>query len=159
VTTKKPIGPDEMPEETGELLREVFDLADELAATISDEQIEERLAKLLTQDGALPPYVYRVDWSQTDWPTLDYVNIGIAGLNGDVTFVEAKRNHLDYYVDRQLDRANEIKANAQAEATQIIEDARTEATLGDGLLAGHTRTVRPDTDVPAAPRRGSDNPL
>ena len=136
MTTNKPIGPDEMPEETGELLREVFDLADQVAATVTDEQIEERLAKLLGQaEEPLPQYL-----SQADWQRFVDQRTEIGQITPTFAFVEAKRSHLPSwvhlqhsyrglkdYVDEQLDRANEIKANAQAEADKILDDARRQA--------------------------------
>ncbi len=136
MTTNKPIGPDEMPEETGELLREVFDLADQVAATVTDEQIEERLAKLLGQaEEPLPQYL-----SQADWQRFVDQRTEIGQITPTFAFVEAKRSHLPSwvhlqhsyrglkdYVDEQLDRANEITANAQAEAVKIVEEAKEEA--------------------------------
>jgi hypothetical protein len=132
VTIDKPIGPDETPEEIGGLLRDVFDLAEQVAATVSDEQIEQRLAELLGRD---------VDHDTESWTTPDLPDINWAQVTDTTyTVTEASRTpypswvHLRHsyrglkdYVDEQLDRASEIKANAQAEAATIVEEARKDA--------------------------------
>jgi cell division septum initiation protein DivIVA len=150
--TNQPIGPNEEHGDLAEQLAEVFDLAEQaVAATVSDEQLEARLAKLLAQDAeSLLPHI-EID------PVLGldgYVDLVITTLNGDEIHFDLKSGrawneiHFDQknsrawnmmycgtalldalrdYVDEQLDRANEIKANAQAESTQIVDDARSEA--------------------------------
>ncbi len=136
MTTNKPIGPDETPEDIGGLLRDVFDLAEELAATVSDEQIEQRLAELLGQDVGQA----EEPWSSSqyllgDWRhgiDLTYMVVtteqyDVSSFSSWVPAGHSCRAGLEDYVDEQLDRANEITANAQAEAVKIVEEAKEEA--------------------------------
>jgi cell division septum initiation protein DivIVA len=132
----KPIGPDETPEEIGDLLREIFDLAEQAAATISDDQIEQRLAQLLGHDPGHDedPWASRYYLFGDNW--VPVVDTTYTNLDSDLPYIHisswAPVGHschagLEDYVDEQLDRANEIKANARAEAAKIVEAAEEKA--------------------------------
>jgi hypothetical protein len=135
VTTDKPIGPDETPEEPeeiGGLLRDVFDLAEQVAAAVSDEQVEQRLAELLGRDvdhdeeSWATPYLSDINWVQVTDTTYSVTEASRTPYPSWVHLRHSYRGLKDY-VDEQLDRASEIKANAQAEAATIVEEARKEA--------------------------------
>jgi hypothetical protein len=170
----KHIGPNEEPEDIGELLRDVFDLADQVAATLTDEQIEERLAKLLAQDAeSLPQEPSREVWQRLanvridigrDFDPSAHVDIrpfvDLAERVGNMICLESKnfrnaarsrpswRAALEAYIDEQFDRANEIKANAQAEAAQIIDHATKEAAR---IIEDAERRANAIVPPPASP--------